>query len=341
MSELPFQWRSWVAECVAQGILPAALRVILLENNFSPEAVDNELQEAQSHPYMAALLAMNNTVKRREWLLGVYDDKFRANKKYGKKIEVKTKMPPFKKFLKDYIYENRPVIFKDAIKDWKAMSWTFDSIKQKVGNPEIEVQANRSHDPIYERTGSKYKTLMNFHDFIDKLVTLGRSNDLYLTGNNYSKSFAALKPLYDELGELGDGWLDMHRLNGEMFLWIGPAGTITHAHHDLRDNLFVQIHGRKKFIIAPACQVPYLYNRTHVFSEVDFMKPDHERFPEFARADIIEVIVNPGDCLYVPVGWWHAVESLDNSISFSSCNINFANDFYKKFPLGDNHSMGA
>jgi cupin-like protein len=40
-------------------------------------------------------------------------------------------------------------------------------------------------------------------------------------------------------------------------------------------------------------------------------------FPEFAKAAYVEGILGPGDCLYLPKGWWHYVRSLSPSISVS------------------------
>ncbi|KAF2840173.1 Clavaminate synthase-like protein [Patellaria atrata CBS 101060] len=42
-----------------------------------------------------------------------------------------------------------------------------------------------------------------------------------------------------------------------------------------------------------------------------------ERFPEFKHAEYLEGILGPGDCLYLPVTWWHYVRSLSTSFSVS------------------------
>ena len=43
-----------------------------------------------------------------------------------------------------------------------------------------------------------------------------------------------------------------------------------------------------------------------------------DRFPLFlAQTNYYEVIVGPGECLYIPAGWWHYVESLTASSSVS------------------------
>lgn len=42
-----------------------------------------------------------------------------------------------------------------------------------------------------------------------------------------------------------------------------------------------------------------------------------ERFPGFKDAEYVEGILGPGDCLYLPPGWWHYVKSLSPSFSVS------------------------
>ncbi|KAF9700474.1 hypothetical protein EKO04_001617 [Ascochyta lentis] len=42
-----------------------------------------------------------------------------------------------------------------------------------------------------------------------------------------------------------------------------------------------------------------------------------QRFPGFPKAKYIEGVLGPGDCLYLPPGWWHYVRSLSPSFSVS------------------------
>ncbi|PVI04106.1 Clavaminate synthase-like protein [Periconia macrospinosa] len=41
------------------------------------------------------------------------------------------------------------------------------------------------------------------------------------------------------------------------------------------------------------------------------------KFPTFKNAHYVEGILGPGECLYVPLGWWHYVQSLTASFSVS------------------------
>ena len=50
-------------------------------------------------------------------------------------------------------------------------------------------------------------------------------------------------------------------------------------------------------------------------SPFDPEHPDFERFPLARQAALVECIVNPGDMLYVPAGWYHQVRALTFSLS--------------------------
>jgi ribosomal protein L16 Arg81 hydroxylase len=97
---------------------------------------------------------------------------------------------------------------------------------------------------------------------------------------------------------------------------------LTPLHHDGTNVLFAQVYGRKHFKMIPSFEIHKVYNNKWVFSEVDAGKPDLEKFPNYAKATVIDVIVEPGDMLLIPVGWWHWVYALDVSISLNFQNFN-------------------
>ena len=101
--------------------------------------------------------------------------------------------------------------------------------------------------------------------------------------------------------------------------WLGPAGTVTPLHADYDDNIFVQLWGRKRIFLAPPQDDALLYTREAnalLFgSPFDPEAPDYARFPLARQAALVECIVEPGDLLYVPAGWYHQVRSLSFSLS--------------------------
>jgi len=112
--------------------------------------------------------------------------------------------------------------------------------------------------------------------------------------------------------------LDMERAT-LISLWLGNR-TRTAAHWDLPQNLACVVAGRRRFSLFPTDQLPNLYVGPLDFtlagqpiSLVDIAKPDLATHPRFAAAlDVgLEAELGPGDALYIPSLWWHAVESLD------------------------------
>ncbi|VDP19018.1 unnamed protein product [Heligmosomoides polygyrus] len=51
--------------------------------------------------------------------------------------------------------------------------------------------------------------------------------------------------------------------------------------------------------------------------EVDALNPDLVKYPQFAQVRCWDGVVEGGDVLFIPKGWWHLVASLSSSISIS------------------------
>lgn len=68
-------------------------------------------------------------------------------------------------------------------------------------------------------------------------------------------------------------------------------------------------------------QTPLLYNRMGVYSPIDLDAPDHQRYPRLREAVVLETVLEPGDTLFLPLGWWHQVTALEMSMSFSYTNF--------------------
>lgn len=102
-------------------------------------------------------------------------------------------------------------------------------------------------------------------------------------------------------------------------LWLGNR-TRTAAHWDLPQNLACVVAGRRRFTLFPTNQIANLYVGPLDFtlagqpiSLVDIDHPDLEKHPRFADALAVaqNAELGPGDAIYIPSLWWHAVASLD------------------------------
>jgi hypothetical protein len=172
---------------------------------------------------------------------------------------------------------------------------------------------------------------MKFGAYLDLVAGSSATNDFYMTANNDSMNRHALTELWNDIPPMPE-YLNP-QANEKGFLWIGPAGTITPFHHDLTNNFMAQVLGRKRVLIAPACEVARMYNHQHCFSAVDGRRIDWDRFPRMADVQVMECILEPGEILFLPVGCWHFVEGLEVSATVSFTNFRWDNDFHSHYPV--------
>ncbi len=231
-------------------------------------------------------------------------------------------------FLERFYAASRPVVIEGALESWPARTrWTPDYLKRKIGKAPIDYQAGREADPDFELAKERHKASGPFDVFIDAIRQPG--NDLYLTAWNSAANRAALKPLEEDLGHL-----DRYLTRDPGMIWIGPGGTFTPLHFDLTNNLITQVTGTKEILLAPPAETPRLYHRRHVFSDVhDLADPARlAAFPLAKDARTHAVTLNPGDILYVPVGWWHQVRAQNFSVTLTYTNFHWSNDAWESFP---------
>ncbi|WP_050462317.1 cupin-like domain-containing protein [Herbaspirillum autotrophicum] len=114
-------------------------------------------------------------------------------------------------------------------------------------------------------------------------------------------------------------WPAWFKKMGPPRFWLGPSGTVTPLHCDYDDNIFAQVWGRKRIFLSPPHHDEFLYpreaNAILFGSPFDPEAPDFDNFPLARQATMIECIMQPGELLYVPAGWYHQVRALTFSLS--------------------------
>lgn len=323
-------WRSWIAENLILGIRPDTLVGILTQSGIGAREANTEVAAALRSPYLQGVSRLHNRLAKRDWVLRIQSQ---LNRLAPTEVPRRERLSGAA-FLEQHYRRNLPVIITGMLDDCAARSkWTLGYLGEQLGERMVEVQFGRSADPDYEMNSQSHKRRMRFGEYVELVRDSGHTNDFYMTANNDGQNRESLQELMADAPPLPE-YLDPA---GRGFFWFGPAGTITPFHHDLTNNFMIQIAGRKRVRLIAPCDTPKLYNQRHCFTPVDGRNIDLQRFPMMADVPVIDCVLEPGEILFLPVGWWHFVEALDITITISATHFKWDNDFYSHYP--NNHDF--
>lgn len=220
-----------------------------------------------------------------------------------------------------FIIPQRPVIISGAMEGWPALErWTNDYLRRQAGSCAIspsKVTDAGTHIPDAKDGAIATASEMKFAEYID-LIAGGTISDGQL--------YAVQLPIKTALPEL---WPDVAfpaYVEEDKFaavnLWLGAGNNFTGLHYDYADNFLTQIRGRKQVLLCPPQEIarvypfPFSYVGNNI-SRVNVASPDLTQFPAWADADRALVELGPGDMLYIPLFWWHAVWGVGENMSIN------------------------
>ncbi|MDF2461824.1 MAG: hypothetical protein K0Q43_59 [Ramlibacter sp.] len=315
----------WLAENRLRNCAPSLLLDVMVRTGVDRELGAAALEALDRDPVFLAALANQQMHRKLESVVGNLQSLWASSPSYDE-IERRDSVP-HDEFVERYVRGCRPVILTAAARDWPALAkWTPQYLKTRFGDHEVEIQGNRNSDRNFEPNKNAHKQRVMMSDFVDRVVAGGPTNDYYLTANNELLMNPAFAPLLEDIGTL-PSLCNPNALAGSSSLWFGPAGTNTWLHHDTLMLFHTHVYGRKRWRFLSPLETPNLYNFNLFYSLIDLDAPDTHRFPRFANAKVIEVVVEPGETVFLPLGWWHQVTSLDVCISFNFSNLAIPNRF--------------
>lgn len=219
-------------------------------------------------------------------------------------------------FKNNYYIPQKPLIIKGLAKKWPAYSkWNWDFFIDKVGTTEVGVYDNvksDSYTPINTADG-----YMPFGEYLKK-VKAGPLDLRIFLFNIFQHAPDIVKD-FTWPEHLMKGFVKKYPM-----LFVGGQGSITHMHFDIDMShiLHTQFVGKKKVLLFPHSEQYKLYRKPwEVLSLANYANYstdfDYETYPAVKNAKGYEVILDHGDTLFMPAGFWHHMEYLEAGFAMS------------------------
>lgn len=221
---------------------------------------------------------------------------------------------PTAQALQAAIIAQQAVLIRGLAGHWPALTeWTPSRLAARYGstlvNPLIGLP---SRGILFPHDQRRYQQTMLLAQFIEEMLSASPQTPSYLAYTRAQDMLSASD--HDCAGLLGDLGTDP-----DTRAWIGSAGTRSMLHSDLKDNIFCQIWGRKHIVLIPWSQsrAAYPFPENIVNSRLDLAEPDLERHPRLRGTSLYAGVLEAGDVLYIPRGYWHDIRSLTPSVSLN------------------------
>ena len=218
--------------------------------------------------------------------------------------------------------KTRPVVIKGLIKNTKAHNeWNPNYFQDFYGDIKIITLDNKL-------TGKKAYTSFNIplgqerrklYDILEQMKNHEGSSDSCTYINNVTSIFSDCPELLEDL-ELDQLKIIDDKINLDTVLkvnlFMGPENTGSSLHCAVGGNFFFNIYGHKRWLLIDPKYTPYLsstpaHDFSFVISGEDAENPSEllQKIPRY------EIVLEPGDVLFNPPWWWHAVHNEDFTIA--------------------------
>lgn len=213
--------------------------------------------------------------------------------------------------LRAAIEQDQPAVIEDFAAGWPALGeWTPAKLSRRYGSRQVRV-----YDASFGQPGRGYMgsvDTMAFAQFLDHVLHQGRDLRMFLY--NIARQIPAL---VDDIDPPDVGLKFSRRF---VFTFFGCQGSTTPLHYDIdMGRVFhTVIRGRRRVRLFGPDQSALLYRHPFtVRSYVDLDRRDDPEFPALRHTWGTEVVLEPGQTLFMPPGWWHEFHYLEAGIGVS------------------------
>ncbi len=204
-----------------------------------------------------------------------------------------------------------PMLITDLAAQWPALqTWSPEWLSAHYGSKTVRV-----YDASFGEPGQNYMgsiATMAFADFLRE--TLGEGRDLRMFLYNIGRQ---IPELLDDVSFPDVGLRFSRRF---VYTFFGCQGSTTPLHYDIDMGyvFYTAIHGRRRVRLFAPEQSAALYQHPFtVRSYANLDNPDLAAHPALADARGYEVVVEAGQTLLIPSGFWHEFHYLDPGFGIS------------------------
>ena len=225
-------------------------------------------------------------------------------------------------FVQSFTQAGKPALLRGTVVDgWAARNWTWEHLRRlHAGQTLVDVLETDGHHYLSPDKKAAFEPLLRYHVpqrwrnmSADTFFDVMDAAQARFEAEGYERT-AAVRALWRAGGARYvhfapvEGamthdveprellFADKEDLrNGMQSVWVSTPGVRTHTHFDSDHNVFVQLLGRKRFVMWPPnqtdalCMFPRLHPLWHK-SRVDFERPDFARHAPCARYNTSEAV---------------------------------------------------
>ncbi len=204
-----------------------------------------------------------------------------------------------------------PVVWKGGAKGTAVAQWSIPYLIRKAGSTPVKIL---SLTGLSTRKTAYDDRVMPLAEYI---ALLKKHKDVYLRFSDLLDNAPELRQdlPFEMLNQIGKS---PGRVNLQFFL--GASGSQTPLHSELNCNIFIQVFGKKRWVLFPVSATrrlqPPSAGRFYFFSPLQPLG----KLPPVGTNPLRgwEILLEPGDVLVCPPLVWHAVENLT-----TTCSVGF------------------
>ncbi len=214
-------------------------------------------------------------------------------------------------FSDKYKQLGKPVVLSNLTKDWPATKkWDIDYLKKVAGDKVVPVYSSKPAKGYQHQHAAEMK--LKLSDYLDMLKK--GENDLRMFFYNILEQVPALMKdfSYPEIG--------LKFFKRLPVLFVGGRGAKVQMHYDidLSNLLLCHFGGKKTVLLVSPEQTKYVYKVPFSFSALhsaNLIDADFKRYPVLKNIQAEVAVLEHGDALFIPSGYWHYI--IYDDIGFS------------------------